>query len=356
MSNREKYHDYTPGALFPQLTDTEGQPFLIAGPCSAETREQLLTTARQLHNQGVQVLRAGLWKPRTYPGEFEGVGAEALPWLVEAREETGMLIGTEVGTAKHAESALAAELDYLWIGARTTASPFAIYEIAEALKGSDIPVLVKNPLNPSIDLWKGAVYRLLEAGVKRVGLIHRGFDIGVPQSLRNTPLWSVAQEMRDELPHLPIYLDPSHIAGRRDYLRNLIQIAYLLQYDGLMIESHHKPDEAWSDREQQITPAALAFTLATLSDTTEPEQLHLLRDDLASIDERLLLLLTHRRQLTRKIGELKRAHHIAPFQEEQYQAKLKAITKSAEHYQLPEKLIQHLYSIIHDDSVALQEE
>lgn len=351
--NKEKYHNYSPHPLWSETLRQEGKPLLIAGPCSAETRAQLLATARELRRHGVKVLRAGVWKPRTYPGDFEGVGVEALSWLIEAREETGMLVGTEVGTAFHAEKALDAGLDYLWIGARTTASPFAIQEIAEALGGSDIPVLVKNPLNPSIDLWKGAVYRLIESGVKRIGLIHRGFDIGVPQDLRNTPLWSVVADMRKDLPHLPIYLDPSHIAGRRDYLDKLIQVAYLLEYDGIMIESHLNPDEAWSDRNQQITPTELAETISRLPIVSE-QQLHLLRDELSGIDERLLLLLSIRRKLSSEIGGVKRAHGFTAYQEEQYLTKLKEITSAAQLYDLPEDLLRHLYVIIHDDSVSLQ--
>ncbi|MBR8784800.1 hypothetical protein IX308_000984 [Porphyromonas levii] len=351
---KDKYHNYTPAPLWAEGVRKEGEsPLLIAGPCSAETRQQLLSTARALHSNGIKVLRAGVWKPRTYPGGFEGVGEEALSWLIEAREETGMLVGTEVGTAFHAEKALAAGLDYLWIGARTTASPFAIQEIAEVLGGCDVPVLIKNPLNPSVDLWKGAVYRLIESGVRRVGLIHRGFDIGVPQSLRNTPLWSVASDMRRELPHLPIYLDPSHIAGRRDYLDKLIQVAHLLKYDGIMIESHLNPDEAWSDRNQQITPAKLAETMAKLPEASE-RQLHLLRDELSGIDERLLLLLSIRRKLSHEIGAVKRVYGFTPYQEEQYLSKLRDLTSAAGLYDLPEGLLRHLYAIIHDDSVALQ--
>ncbi|MDY3066322.1 bifunctional 3-deoxy-7-phosphoheptulonate synthase/chorismate mutase type II [Porphyromonas sp.] len=353
MMNKDKYHNYSPEPLWPGIINNEEPPLIIAGPCSAETREQLLSTARELHGHGVKILRAGIWKPRTYPGDFEGVGEDALSWLIEAKMETGMLVGTEVGTAAHTEKALGAGLDFLWIGARTTASPFAIQEIAEVLGGSSVPVLVKNPLNPSIDFWKGAVYRLLEAGVKRIGLIHRGFDIGVPKDLRNTPLWSVVAEMRRDLPHLSIYLDPSHIAGRRDYLGKLIQVAYLLKYDGIMIESHLNPDKAWSDRNQQITPSELAETISNLPMVSE-QQLYLLRDELRGVDERLLLLLSIRRKLSGEIGGVKRAYGLTAYQETQYLSKLKEITSAAKLYDLPEELLRHLYAIIHDDSVFLQ--
>lgn len=352
--NKGKYHNFTPLPLWPDEIREKGKPLLIAGPCSAETREQLLSTAQELHRHGVKVLRAGIWKPRTYPGNFEGVGLEALPWLLEAREVTGMLVGTEVGTATHAERALEAGLDYLWIGARTTTSPFAIQEIAEALRGSDIPILVKNPLNPSIDLWKGAVYRLIEAGLKRIAIIHRGFDVGVPQILRNTPLWSLVTDMRSDLPNIPIYLDPSHIAGRRDYLDKLIQVAYLLKYDGIMIESHLNPDEAWSDRNQQITPNELADTISRLPVASE-QQLTLLRDELAGIDERLLLLLSLRRKLSGEIGDVKKVYGFSAYQEEQYLSKIEEITSAARIYDLPIELVRHLYKLVHDDSVSLQE-
>lgn len=352
--NNESYHSFCSDPLWPKDILEEGKPLFIAGPCSAETREQLLSTAHALNQNGIKVLRAGVWKPRTYPGGFEGVGEKALKWLVDARQETGMLVGTEVGTAIHVEKAIDAGLDYIWIGARTTASPFAIQEIAHALSGCDIPVMVKNPLNPSIDLWKGAVYRFIEAGIKRIALIHRGFDVGVPQILRNTPLWSLIAEIRNDLPNLPVYLDPSHIAGRRDYLDKLIQVAFLLKYDGVMIESHLNPDEAWSDKNQQITPSKLFDMMTAVPNLTE-QQLILLRDELGGIDERLLLLLSIRRKLSKEIGEVKKAHGFSAYQEDQYLSKLREMSSASKHYDLPEELLRHLYSIIHDDSVSLQE-
>lgn len=351
--SEETYSGFTPTLLWQSELYESGSPLLIAGPCSAESRAQLLATARELHQRGVRVLRAGVWKPRTFPGQFEGIGEEALLWLIEARDETGMLVGTEIGSAKHAEKAIAAGLDYLWIGARTTSSPFAVQEIADALKGIDIPILLKNPLNPSTDLWKGALYRLIDAGAKKLALIHRGFDIGVPRDLRNAPLWGLVADVRKELPSVPIYLDPSHIAGRRDYLSKLIQIAYLLKYDGIMIESHLTPDRAWSDRNQQITPTDLANILSSLPKPSQ-QHLQLLRDEMDGIDERMILLLSLRRKLSLEIGDVKRNQGFSPYQEAQYYYKRRELITSADVYGLPEELLLDLYQIIHDDSVAIQ--
>lgn len=346
--SHQRLRDFISSPLWGELT-----PTVIAGPCSAESREQILDTAQALSNIGIKVFRAGAWKPRTYPRGFEGIGSEALPWLVEARQATGMLIGTEVGLPLHVTKALEHQLDFVWIGARTSASPFAITEIAQALRGSDITVLVKNPLTPSLDLWKGALLRLIDAGITRIGAIHRGFDIGAHPHFRNAPLWEQITQFRKETPGIPIYLDPSHIAGRREYLHDFVQISRLLHYDGLMIESHLEPDKALSDRKQQITPAQLDTLLKSKSESHE-QALMLLRDELNHIDEKLLLLLSQRHGLSLELGRIKKQQGSEPYQEAQYHCKLKRIQTIAREYQLSEELVNKLYEIIHADSVDIQ--
>ena len=241
------------------------KPFIIAGPCSAESEEQILSTAQGLAATGkVDVLRAGVWKPRTKPGTFEGAGVDALPWLTKAREVTGLPIATEVANAKHVESAAPYDLDILWIGARTAANPFSMQEVAEALRGTDKPIFVKNPVNGEVDLWCGAVERLAACGVKNIGLIHRGFSGFGAGHLRNAPMWHLALEMRRRMPELPMICDPSHICGCRQYIADIAQQAADLNYDGMMIESHINPDVAWSDAKQQLTPDALNVLLDAL--------------------------------------------------------------------------------------------
>lgn len=348
MTNRLKSFRSAP--LWGDLEET-----VVAGPCSAETQEQTLSTAKALHALGIKIFRAGVWKPRTYPGGFEGVGEVALDWLLEVRSETGMLIGTEVGTAQHVALALEYQLDFIWLGARTTASPFAVSEIADALRGSDITVLVKNPLSPSIDLWKGTLLRLIDAGITRLGVIHRGFDIGTHPHFRNTPLWDQIASFRADAPGIPILLDPSHIAGNRAYIRDFIQLSNLLQYNGLMIESHMDPDHALSDRRQQVTPLQLGELLTEVTHHDE-QQLTLLRDELNQIDEKLLLLLSQRRNLSLEIGKVKERHGFEPYQEVQYQQKRQYIQKLAEEYGIPRELSYKLYELIHKDSIDIQKD
>ena len=230
------------------------RPLIIAGPCSAETEEQVMATALELSKNGIPVFRAGIWKPRTKPGGFEGVGVEGLPWLQRVKAETGMFVGTEVATAKHIEEALKHGIDILWIGARTSANPFAMQEIADALQGVDVPVLVKNPVNPDIELWIGAMERLYNAGIRKLGAIHRGFSTYDKKIYRNLPQWNIPIELRRRYPNLPIICDPSHIGGKRELIAPLCQQAMDLGFDGLMIESHCNPDKAWSDAAQQLTP------------------------------------------------------------------------------------------------------
>ena len=240
------------------------RPIIISGPCSAETEEQVMEAATQLASKGVKIFRAGIWKPRTKPGGFEGIGAEGLQWLKRVKKETGMYVATEVATKDHVFEALKAGIDILWIGARTTVNPFAVQEIADALKGVDIPVLIKNPVNPDLELWIGAFERLYGAGIRRLGAIHRGFSSYDKKMYRNLPLWHIPIELRRRMPNLPIFCDPSHIGGKRELIAPLSQQAMDLSFDGLMIESHPCPDCAWSDASQQITPDVLDYVVNLL--------------------------------------------------------------------------------------------
>ncbi len=270
---------------------------VIAGPCSAETEEQVLETARQLSNNGIKILRAGVWKPRTKPGGFEGNGQKALPWLKRVKEETGMLIATEVATPTHVEQALEAGIDIFWIGARTTANPFAVQDIADALKGVDIPVLVKNPVNPDLELWIGALERINGCGVKRLGAIHRGFSSYDKKIYRNLPMWQIPIELNRRIPQLPLFCDPSHIGGRRDLIAPLCQQAMDLGMEGLIVESHIDPDNAWSDAKQQVTPDILSYILNLLvirDETVTTENILELRKQIDSIDNEFIDLLAKR--------------------------------------------------------------
>ena len=267
------------------------RPLVIAGPCSAETEEQVLAAARALAAQEVKIFRAGIWKPRTKPGGFEGVGVEGLRWLQRVKAETGMYVSTEVATERHVFEALKAGVDLLWIGARTSANPFAMQELAGALRGVDIPVLVKNPVNPDLELWIGAIERLYNAGLRRLGAIHRGFSSYDRTIYRNQPQWHIPIELRRRLPQLPLLCDPSHIGGKRELIAPLSQEAMDLGFDGLIVESHCTPDEAWSDKQQQVTPDVLCFMLHTLvvretTQTTEP--LAELRQQIDRLDDELL--------------------------------------------------------------------
>ena len=262
---------------------------VIAGPCSAETEEQVMETARQLSNNGIKIFRAGVWKPRTKPGGFEGNGQKALPWLQRVKKETGMLVATEVATPVHVEQALEAGVDILWVGARTTANPFAVQELADSLKGVDVPVLVKNPVNPDIELWIGALERINGSGIKRLGAIHRGFSSYDRKIYRNLPMWQIPIELNRRIPQLPIICDPSHIGGRRDLIAPLCQQAMDLGMEGLIVESHIDPDNAWSDAKQQVTPDILSYILNLLvirDETVTTENILELRKQIDSIEER----------------------------------------------------------------------
>ena len=344
----------------PLFPDSGSQrPLLIAGPCSAETEEQLLTTAHALAQEGIRLFRAGLWKPRTKPGRFEGVGAAGLPWLARVKRETGMRTATEVATAEHARAAREAGVDLLWIGARTTANPFAVQEIADALAGCDLPILVKNPLSPDLDLWIGALERLSQAGIRRLGAIHRGFSALDHSLYRNPPQWSLPIELHRRLPQLPLLCDPSHIGGRRDRIAALCQQAMDLGFDGLIVEAHCRPDEAWSDREQQVTPEELRHILSRLvirRTDDASDGLTALRRRIDECDDELLEVLARRMQVAREIGRYKRAHTMPVLQARRYEELLARRTAQAERAGMSAAFMQAVLQAIHEESVRQQME
>lgn len=335
------------------------EPLIIAGPCSAETREQVLNTARQLAAEGIRIFRAGIWKPRTKPGGFEGVGSKGLPWMREVKETTGMLTATEVATRQHVEEALDAGIDLLWIGARTSANPFAMQEIADTLResGADIPVLVKNPVNPDLELWIGAIQRLYNAGMRRLGAIHRGFSTYGKHIYRNVPQWHIPIELRLRYPDLPILCDPSHIGGRRELIAPLSQEAFDMGFNGLIIESHCNPDCAWSDAAQQLTPEILKFILDTLviRDTKQTtENLSILRGQIDKIDNELLEVLGRRMQVSREIGRYKKDHRMPVVQANRYNDVLSTRIKAGVEMGMGSEFMKTVLLAIHDESVRQQ--
>ena len=338
------------------------KPLIIAGPCSAESEEQLLSTAVKLAATGkVDVLRAGVWKPRTKPGNFEGAGEKALPWLVKAREVTGLPVTTEVATAKHVESAMAHDVDLLWVGARTAANPFSMQEVAEALRGTDKQIFVKNPVNGEVDLWCGAVERLAACGIKNIGLIHRGFSGYGAGELRNAPMWHLALEMRRRMPELPMICDPSHICGKRQYIADIAQQAADLNYDGLMIESHISPDDAWSDAKQQLTPDAFNSLLETLKwrageSNSETYQIALmgLREQIDSLDREILQLLAERMNVAENIGRIKRENDVRILQEARWEDIMERALTNSTPLGLSEHFLRTLLDAIHIESIDRQ--
>ncbi len=338
-------------------------PLVIAGPCSAETEEQVLKIAHQLKDTDATVLRAGIWKPRTRPGNFEGVGVKGLKWLQRAKEETGMLITTEVANANHVEEAMKHDIDIFWIGARTTVSPFIVQEIADALKGTDKPVLVKNPINPDLALWLGAVERFYEAGVKNLGVIHRGFSTYEKTSYRNNPEWQIPIDLQTRFPDLPLILDPSHIAGRRDIIFDLSQTALELNYDGLMIETHYDPDNAWSDAKQQITPETLAqITIDLKIRAEEGEDLEYkknitkLRMKIEDIDTKLINTFGKRMEVVDKIGILKRENNVAILQSKRWQEIMDRMLAEGQSNNLSKEFIIKVFKAIHQESIDHQKQ
>ncbi len=335
-------------------------PFqVIAGPCSAESEEQVLNTALALKEEGIQMFRASLWKPRTRPGGFEGVGDIGIPWLEKVRQETGMQVCTEVANARHIELMLKAGFDTFWIGARTSSSPFAISEIAEALQGEKVNLLVKNPINPDLDLWEGALLRLLQAGVENVGVIHRGFSTYGKSRYRNEPLWQIPIELKRRYPNLSIIADPSHIAGRRDLIEALCRSALALDFDGFIIESHIKPDSAWSDASQQLTPKALGHLLRSLekpqSEEDGSEGLAHWRREIDHIDDEILRKIAERSALSKEIGAYKSEHNICILQPERYRKLMQRLLDNAEKLGLEATLVEDIFSLIHEHSVEIQQ-
>jgi chorismate mutase len=336
-------------------------PLVIAGPCSAETEAQVLKIAHQLKDTDATVLRAGIWKPRTRPGNFEGVGALGLKWLQKAKEETGMLTTTEVANANHVDLALKHDVDILWIGARTTVSPFIVQEIADALKGTDKIVLIKNPVNPDLALWLGAVERLYTADVKNLGVIHRGFSTYEKNTYRNNPEWQIPIDLQNKFPDLPLILDPSHIAGRRDLIFDLCQTGLDLNYDGLMVETHYDPDNAWSDAAQQITPVTLKQMTVDLKIRLEEgdevefkNKLNTLRTKIDVMDHQLIETLGKRMKIADEIGGIKKLQNVSILQTRRWNEVLGKMILEGEAHKLSEEFILKIYKAIHQESINHQ--
>lgn len=337
-------------------------PLIIAGPCSAETEEQVMDIARQLKDSGVSIYRAGIWKPRTRPGGFEGVGAIGLEWLQKAKAETGLPMAVEVANATHVKLALEHDIDVLWIGARTTVNPFAVQEIADALKGTDKIVLVKNPVNPDLALWLGGVERLYNAGIKNLGVIHRGFSSYEKTKYRNIPEWQLAIELHDRFPNLPIICDPSHITGRRDMIQQVSQQALNLNYDGLMIETHNDPDKAWSDAAQQVTPnklkeiiAGLVVRKKTNENSAFNEELEKFRLRIDEYDSKLIQVLGERMRIADEIGALKKENNVSVLQSNRWKQVLENMRSEGLPENLGDEFILKLFRAIHQESIVHQE-
>ncbi|MGV8962385.1 MAG: chorismate mutase [Candidatus Saccharimonadaceae bacterium] len=341
--------------LLPGVDDK--RPLIISGPCSAETEKQVMQTAKELAANDVKIFRAGVWKPRTKPGGFEGVGIPALKWLQHVKQETGMYVATEVATEKHVYEALKHGIDILWIGARTTANPFAVQEIADTLQGVDIPILVKNPVNADLELWIGAFERLNNAGITRLAAIHRGFSTADKNIYRNLPQWHIPIELKRRFPDLPIICDPSHIGGSRQLLKTISQQAMDLNFKGLIIETHCNPDEAWSDKDQQVTPAELKKILHSLviRETMQTtEDLSDLRTQIDEIDNSLLELLSKRMRVSREIGTYKIEHNMPILQTARYDEILTNRMKQAEKMDMSGSFAKKFLESVHEESVRQQ--
>jgi chorismate mutase len=338
------------------------RPLIISGPCSAETEEQVIQTATRLAATGkVDILRAGIWKPRTRPGSFEGIGTKGLPWLQQAKKESGLPVAVEVATAKQVEDALHFGVDVLWIGARTTVNPFSVQDFADALKGADVPVLIKNPINPDLELWIGAVERVANAGIKNIGLIHRGFSSYGNTEYRNAPMWHLAIEMKRRNPGMLLINDPSHICGRRDILMDVAQKAIDLDFDGLIIESHIDPDNAWSDAKQQVTPERLGEMINSIVWRTEEidsEELHAvmekMRQQINQLDDELLQLIGQRMKVADKIGQYKKDNNITILQTNRWNAILERAYERGEKLGLSQEFITKYFDAVHMESINHQ--
>ncbi len=338
------------------------RPLIISGPCSAETEEQVMETAVQLAGTGkVDMLRAGIWKPRTKPGMFEGIGTKGLPWLLQAKKITGLPTTVEVATAKHVQDALQFDVDVLWIGARTTVNPFSVQEIADALRGVDIPVLIKNPVHPDLDLWCGGIERLQKAGLQQVGMIHRGFASYGNTEFRNAPMWHLPIEMKRRFPEMLLICDPSHICGNRTLLQSVAQKSIDLDFGGLMLESHIDPDHAWSDAKQQVTPERLAEMLDALvwrfENTDEKEfisALATLREQINQVDDELLTLLGQRMKIADKIGDYKKDNNITILQTNRWNDILDRAFKKGELLGLSREFVTRYFDAVHLESINHQ--
>lgn len=340
----------------------EKRPLIISGPCSAETEQQVLETAQRLAATGkVNMLRAGIWKPRTKPGMFEGIGAKGLPWLQQAKKLTGLPTTVEVATGKQVQDALTFDVDVLWIGARTTVNPFSVQEVADALRGVEVPVLIKNPVNPDLELWSGAVERVARVGVKQIGLIHRGFHTYGNTEYRNAPMWHLAIEMKRRNPELMMINDPSHICGRRDILLETMQKAIDLDYDGLMIESHIDPDNAWSDAKQQVTPERLLEMLDTIiwrKEDIASEEFHQalekLRQQINHLDDELMQILSQRMKIAEQIGLYKKENNITILQTNRWNEILERAFVKGDKIGLSKEFITKYFDAVHMESINHQ--
>jgi len=336
------------------------KPLIMAGPCSAETEEQVMEVARQVAALGIKVFRAGIWKPRTRPNAFEGIGSEGLPWLHRIREETGMKVAIEVANVKHVCEALKNGIDIMWLGARTSANPFAVQEIADSLRGVDVTVLVKNPVNPDVELWIGALERINTAGITHLGAIHRGFSSYGKSNYRNNPHWQIPIELRRRVPGLPIINDPSHLGGKRDLIMELCQTAIDLDFDGLIVETHCDPEHAWSDSAQQITPQHLEYIIKNLVlrqqnvDNKNAVTLEELRMQIDKLDDEVLQLMEQRMSVSEKIGTFKKEHNITILQSSHWNKLLKKRINEGLSKGLSEEFVQKIYSAIHEESIQHQ--
>jgi chorismate mutase len=341
---------------------TASKPIIISGPCSAETEEQMIATAKQIAATGkVHALRAGIWKPRTRPGQYEGAGEEGLKWLVQAKKETKLPVTTEVANAAHVEACLKAGVDILWVGARTTVNPFSVQEIADALKGVDIPVMVKNPVNPDLELWIGALERLNKAGITKLAAIHRGFSSFEKGPFRNAPMWDMSIELKTRIPELDIICDPSHIAGNRDLIAMISQKALDLDMAGLMIESHINPDAAWSDAKQQITPAVLAkvvdgLVVRTVSsdNKTFKDTLSILREQIDQLDDEIMQKMAQRMKISEQIGQYKKENNVTILQVTRWEEIIQTRIALGKAMGLNAEFTNELLKLIHHESIQVQ--
>ncbi|QIK16707.1 bifunctional 3-deoxy-7-phosphoheptulonate synthase/chorismate mutase type II [Blattabacterium sp. DPU] len=338
--------------------DTWNQPFIISGPCSAESEQQILKTANRLNSSYVQVFRAGIWKPRTKPNNFEGIGKEGLKWLRKVKKNTGLMVATEIANAEHVKLAISFDIDILWIGARSTASPFTIQEIANALEGENHRIiLVKNPIHPDIELWIGALERLLGKGIRKLGVIHRGFYTYKNSKYRNQPNWNLLLNLRTLIPRIPILCDPSHICGNKEGIFDIAKKAYHFQYDGLMIESHCDPNHAWSDAQQQMTPENLLEMLKTLTNIEKCDQkseLDSFRILIDELDENIIALLAERMNISKKLGVLKKTSDIAILQPSRWKDIMKKSLNLGKSLGISEELLEGIFQLLHQESIKIQ--